>query len=202
MKRAHHFAFLTLAVVTMLVASLLVLAPSKAVLPVAVAYYGTTNDAVGNVLYCFLVTNSMAEAMHGSYAVEVLHNGVWFNALPQPKGVDNLANLPAWTGTCFSVPAPIGRAERGLKVQPSPPGEKWRTYFSYATSAYPHNIIGRLMERLRDSIGLKKESKGCYAFSPEMLFTSANPQIGANRSQPIRSETNRTSSPAGSRSSP
>jgi hypothetical protein len=50
MKRAHHFAFLALAVVTMLVASLLVLAPSKAVLPVAVAYCGTTNDAVGNVL--------------------------------------------------------------------------------------------------------------------------------------------------------
>ena len=152
----------------MVVAPFVFLSP-KAVLPVTVSFYGTTNDSLGHILLCFQVTNNTPDPTHGQYAVEVLHNGFWFNALPQPKGADDLIYLAARSATYFSVAAPTGRAEQGLVTQSDPPGEKWRTYFSYTAPRYPRNVFGAIMERLSKNVAV-----GRYAFSPEMSFEPAN----------------------------
>ncbi len=184
------------------VVSLVVLGRPKAVQSVAVLCYGTTNDSAGNTWYCFQVTNSMAEDARGSYAVEVLHSGVWFNALPQPKGVDDLAYLPARSAIIFAVPAPSGRAEQGLQAQPAPPGEKWRTYFSYTASRTSLGVVGTLRERLRRAVGNKNGQAGRYSFSAEMPFAPAEQHVGPSARLPFSSETNQMSATGASRGSP
>jgi hypothetical protein len=198
-KRTHYFLFLMLtAVVIVVVVSF---ARLKTVQPVIVVCCGITNDPGGKIAYCFQVTNSMAADTHVSYAVEVLHNGVWFNALPQPKGVGDLVYLPAKNAIFFAVPAPIGRAEEGLRVQPDPPGEKWRTYCSYYASRYPPGVR-TAMEGLGKFVGNKNGQTWRSSYSPEMSFVPANPQGGANGTQPFNTDTNRTSATAASRLSP
>src|ERR1041385_6299783 len=85
-KKVPYFPFIILAVVSILVVALLLLLSPKPVSSVTVANYGTTYDAAGNINYCFQITNRMAEVTYVSYALEVLHNGIWFNAFPQPNG--------------------------------------------------------------------------------------------------------------------
>jgi hypothetical protein len=192
MKKTHYIAVLIMTGVGIL--SVVVLALPKAAHPVTVLCCGTTNDPDGSTLYCFQVSNSMALATYGSYAVEVLHNGMWFNALPQPKGVGDFMHLPARTAIVFTVPAPSGRGEYGLQVQPDPPGEKWRTYILYTPQS--HDVASTLAERLRRLTGNKNGSAERYSFSPEMSFA------GANHRQPFSSDTNQTSPAAASPNSP
>ena len=214
MKNARYLV-LSVLTVEVLWATFVQRSPSGAARSVAVACIGATNDAAGNTVYCFQVTNSLAVVVHGCYtAVEVYHDGIWFNALPQPKsstqwqsnGVTyvKLPELQPNSATTFTVAPPTGRAEEGLQVQPNPPGEKWRAHFSYTAPKYPQTAFPRLIRRLKMHLRLntKIEENQYYAFSPGIPFSPANPQGGANERQPLRSGEDRASASAASRRSP
>ena len=200
-KIASYFVFSVLAAGAVGGAALLLLSRSKAAPPVAVVYCGVTNDATGDTLHTFQVTNAMTGAIHGSHAVEVYHNGVWFNALPQPKSSQDFTMLQAHEFLDFRVPVPTGRAQTGLRVQTNPPGEKWRVYFSYVGSSHL-SMFGRLIESFASRLGAKRKSKQYYVFGPDIPFSPANRQGGANGRQPLHSEEDRDSAAAASRRSP
>lgn len=145
----------------------------RGVQPITVRCWGTTNDSAGQTLYCFQATNSTRQDVQGAYLLEVFHLGYWFNAFPQPERVNHFVVVPAMGVKVFAVPAPTGRAEQGLELQPNPPGEKWRYVFSYKASRYRDDLLGAVMRRLTRLVR-KDPEIGFRSYSPGISFVKAS----------------------------
>jgi len=155
----------------------------------SLAYLGVTNTPDGRKLHFFQLTNSLRHSVYGHQTcAEVFHNTFWFNAQPQPESFPPLqwqSNGLAYAKVLllapnssyeFALAEPTGRAETGLKLQPQPPGEKWRAYVSYSAWKYP-SPVGHFMWSLRSKLRLTSESEWAqdYIFSPPIPFRQPVP---------------------------
>lgn len=152
---------LACASVVCLAVSVLLSPPRRPADSVVVSWVATTNGASGTAFYIFSITNRLAENLNITRCAEVLHQGFWFNALPQPFPSGDFLHLPSAGSVVFAVPAPAGRAESGLTVQPRPPGTKWRVVVAYGRGERP------LEYQVRELLGLKHHGR---VVGPEMSF--------------------------------
>jgi hypothetical protein len=212
MKKSLLFALLGLLAVGM---ALVLLWPKPAPAPgvASVLYAGTTNVSAtsrfgnGTTEHPFFdlvqlhITNLPASGRVGLF---VLTNATFNNV------IFCLNTIEVWQGGSWVEQAPLWNnfgwnLEPGkscVQVVPEPDGNlPWRLRLGIQES--PRGLKGKL-----DRLTLKTANTILYPpnpyeiYSPTILDGRAEPQSGADRSQPFRSETNRTSAAAGSGRSP
>jgi hypothetical protein len=198
---AKRFLLVAAAFVVGIVGLLLIWPTKNRAGGLAISFVGPTNDASGTRLAQFSVANHFPRQVRvGVCEVQVWQTNGWPNTW-------RVAGGAAW------LPVALG-GERVFSIPPpSPELAPWRVPISYQEDLSLIDNVRFRIDLLAWGIPRWRPGKPApvrhgdgfhrtlLTYGPEM-GTSVEPNVTANGSQPIRSQTNQTSSAAGSRRRP
>jgi hypothetical protein len=195
---AKRFAIVVSSVGVCLISLIIVPSARTPTGGLSVTFAGLTNDASGTTLAQFNVANAFSRRVRfGVEEVQIRQTNGWPSTGRVADGADWLA-VAAGANRVFSVPAP------------SLQGATWRVPIVYQVDPPSIDNVRLRIDLLAWGIARWRPGKpapvrhgggfhrNLHTYGPE-LGRGIEPNGAANGSQPIRSETNQTSSAAGSR---
>jgi hypothetical protein len=162
----------------------------------SVSFLSLTNDPVQGAIATFCVTNPTDRILFYQAGPPQIKSDQGWSPSWTPRGAGG-TNLPAHQGSTFMVRASLSGDPWRVPIiwNHVPAGlERFRGQVRYNVRVNWHLLRqGRSPKLFKHS-----EVDACMSYSPEVTNQLAEPNGAANRSQPIRPETNRTSVAAGS----